>query len=413
MIDFYNQDQSVGLRVVRFQYLGCTFEGRGLLEWKPKDGGELHAFVEQVDGQMPKNIEIGRARIIKGKDRQCIHMRAYGGWHRIAVPGVALIDRFDVVSEKRLSIRFGHAIFSSPGNEYLKEVVSAGHAMLRGEGMDRILFPDSVETQRRFPGNRKQKGWSRKTVTVGDPVGARFVAEQDDAGFISVQWSLKRRYDRLGRWWKWPQAFRDALSILSGSELQIVQSQVECPTRTRMEITRQLETTQLGILAPVLGHALDREDLRLLTRFLYTGSKQATVAAKMFRQLAEASRQRTDAGVELLTATVLEAALRTLFAEPFVAGQANTFDAKKSLNRFARRYLDQRTWQDVLNDVHAAWQRLRHRNAHPDWLYGSRHTDAWNDRVIRDLQMLSQFYGAMILAMAGKKDPAKPAAAYV
>jgi len=52
-------------------------------------------------------------------------------------------------------------------------------------------------------------------------------------------------------------------------------------------------------------------------------------------------------------------------------------------------------------EVTKAWKRLRHRNAHPDWMDSIDRTDDGNRQAIEDMMLLAQFYGSMMLALAG------------
>jgi len=121
----------------------------------------------------------------------------------------------------------------------------------------------------------------------------------------------------------------------------------------------------------------------------------------MIDQVAEASRQLNWEATELLVATVLEAALRTLQNVPFVPGAKNSWKADKSLAAFCTRYLG-RGWEEQSRSVLAAWRRLRHKNAHPTWLTDSRRDEAAAGSALADMALLTRFYGTMIFAMAGR-----------
>lgn len=387
---------------VQFSYLDCSYEGRGVLRWSPHRGGELDAFVNTND-PLPQKIVFGRGG---PHAPDVIRMRTNRGQQRMRAT-VPLVDRFDLVEESRLNIRLPHLLMNSAGNSYIKPGTWNGRVVLRGLP-EHTIMPDVMHTRRQFPGRRTfAKGWKRNALSFGDPTGATVRGEKTDDGHLVVHWNLKSRYGRLGRPRCWPEAFRDALSVLTGSELHIVQSEVETRTRTRLELVTRRDSTKLGDLSLVSEQLLSKSDLRLLTRFFYKGGPEALVARMMFGQLAEATRQRTRAGLELLTATILEAALRTLQDTPFVPGKSNKFDAKRALRAFRNTYLDS-TWADVAADVLKAWKRLRHRNAHPEWLHAPSKPGDWYQAAYHDLMLLSRFYGAMILAMAGKEDTPKP-----
>lgn len=404
MLRYFENAQDYGLEYVHFEYLGCTYTGRGWLHWSPDDGAEIHATVD-TEGDLPDPIHLGAGLATPSLDQQCIRMRLHGLAGTAFAPDVWLRDRIDLINYRHLHVRVPRLVIVGGGNPRLGPDVSRGAAVLYGRhGM---VMPDRTTTVHRYAGQRGVKGRSQNLVKVGDRVGARFTGIAKDNDHLQVRWKLKPRYHRLGRWWRWSEAFLNAICILSGTELTAVCAHVETARRTWLEVRRKRAATDLGFLSPVPGEWLDKADLQRLTRFLYAGGPEAEVSRQIFRQLAEASRQKTQAGHELLTGTILEAALRTLQGVPYVHNRRNEFDAVKALRRFQRDYLD-RSWDSARKDVHEAWKRLRHRNAHPDWLFGGKRPDAWHQMAQEDLILVSQFYGAMILAMAGKQDPDKP-----
>ena len=63
-------------------------------------------------------------------------------------------------------------------------------------------------------------------------------------------------------------------------------------------------------------------------------------------------------------------------------------------------------WKKKIEDVFKAYERLRHRHAHPDWItaQGGMLSDSEIEQSINDMILLSRFYGYMILAISGIKD---------
>jgi uncharacterized membrane protein len=122
--------------------------------------------------------------------------------------------------------------------------------------------------------------------------------------------------------------------------------------------------------------------------------------------MADASRQNTTQGKELLLATILEAIFRTINQRPFKVG--DYYPAKKrqaDMLKFRIEFLSDK-WIDSCSKALELHEKLRHRNAHPDWLTSddgalskTRLQESYADMIY-----LSRFYGYMILAMAGFKD---------
>jgi hypothetical protein len=146
-----------------------------------------------------------------------------------------------------------------------------------------------------------------------------------------------------------------------------------------------------------------------LTEFFLRGDANAETCWTIFCQMTDASRQQTRQGQELLLATVLEAILRTMYKIPFrerkSGSPATPFNRKDLMEKFRIDFLGD-TWKKACEKALEVHTKLRHRNAHPDWLTSP-------DGTLSKIQLkessvalvfLSRFYGYMILAMAGFKD---------
>jgi hypothetical protein len=62
-----------------------------------------------------------------------------------------------------------------------------------------------------------------------------------------------------------------------------------------------------------------------------------------------------------------------------------------------------REWKESCERAVEVRNKLRHRNAHPDWLFeeGRRRSETQTTELLVDISFLSRFYGYMILALAG------------
>ena len=140
-----------------------------------------------------------------------------------------------------------------------------------------------------------------------------------------------------------------------------------------------------------------------LTRFFASHNPHAEICWSIFRRLAEASQQETWEARELLAGTTLEAVLRTLDNHPFAPGDYS-WKIKQSLASFRQAHLDA-AWEAACEKALVVRNRLRHRNAHPDWIThpGGLFSTPERRQSLEDLTFLSRFYGYMILALAGFK----------
>ncbi len=120
----------------------------------------------------------------------------------------------------------------------------------------------------------------------------------------------------------------------------------------------------------------------------------------------EASRQQSQQAQELLLATVLEAALRSIDERPFTPKKDNSWNVGKSLENFFNKYLSSEEWKGIRKQVMEAHCYLRDRNAHPDWLFnqGGSLSEDEKTKSLNSMILLSRFYGYMILALAGFKN---------
>jgi hypothetical protein len=142
---------------------------------------------------------------------------------------------------------------------------------------------------------------------------------------------------------------------------------------------------------------------RLIEFFLKRGTEDF-VCRNILGQMQEAARQQTWQASELLVSTILEAALRTLDNHPF-RDRDHSWKINQSMDLFRCRYLA-KEWTEPCERALEAHRRLRHRNAHPDWLFeeGRRRSEVQKTDVLRDISFLSRFYGYMIMALAGFTD---------
>ncbi len=262
-------------------------------------------------------------------------------------------------------------------------------------------MPDVVENSRKIAGEDAASGWSRSAIAFNDgQLTAR--AEKTEESYLKLEWSATGRNWNAKFCWEWMESFAQAYSILSGSAIQPVLRDEDNGKWRRVEVIRKLEPTRLGFIELLHMNFLDKQLLFNLAEFIAKEDLKATTCKGILQQVAEAARQRTLQARELLLATILEAALRTLYNKPFIEGISGRGEVEQLMKRFREDYLS-REWKRTCNKALSTWRRLRHRNAHPAWLF----TEKWTDDKFADSHMnmifLSKFYGQMVLVLAGQQ----------
>jgi hypothetical protein len=389
---------------VSLGYASGWYSGKGVLEWDPANGFMLRAFVDHRSGKRAP-MSAGRSGLAKPGDSRRIRLR-FGTRDSAITSPLMLVDRTDIAFQSYLRIRFHELFFFERKNwaKYYGPDVS-GRAVLSGF-LQRPRLPDSIErTAREADGRWSNPSWSRSALSLGHPIGftvrSRLHDERED--ILLVNWKLKPRFAGTGKWSQWPAAFARALSFVFGTVITVVESEARRPTLRRRYVRRAPDPVPFGPLRFCDAVEIDKDDVRRLTRFFYQRSRESRVAELMIDQIAAAAQQVSLEATQLLVATVLEAALRTIQSRPFVPGARSTWNASVSLNEFRRCYLSD-DWTDTCGRVLDAWNRLRHRNAHPTWLVENPDAYEAEREVFSDMMLLSRFYGTMIIAMAGKRN---------
>jgi hypothetical protein len=274
-------------------------------------------------------------------------------------------------------------------------------------------FPDELKTETTLNGQTIQTR-NKGGLCYDEANGLSVWGHRTENGLFRTSWALPKACSTKTEAWGWAEAARRALSILFAQTIwircvSVTRGNTEITELRRPEKVQHLDHNQQPItdFGPPDQWKFNRTAFIQLTRFFVSNSPHREICWNIFRRLAEASRQETWESRELLTGTTMEAALRTLDNHPFKPGD-HTWKVKQSLDSFRQNYLDS-NWEHACIKALEVRERLRHRNAHPDWVTnngGSFSKPEWR-QSIEDLTFLSRFYGYMILALAGFK-PLQP-----
>jgi hypothetical protein len=211
------------------------------------------------------------------------------------------------------------------------------------------------------------------------------------------------RWSRVDAWC-WAEAARDALGMILGQSPRLLEKSVMRHRHKYIDRRMDGAVTSVRPLALVGSDPIvDRDVFIRLATFLTRPSTNRDVAVGLYRQFIAAGTQQSWQATELLMATALEGALRTWAQHPFRAGD-QSFNWSRTFRAFISHLFPEPEWKGRIEDVKRAYFFLRDRNAHPDWLYertGIAH-DHEREKAYRALQLLGQFYGYVILRLAGE-----------
>ena len=400
----YSRETSWAVDQVRFEYRGGTYRGRGRLTWNPDRGFHLDAFLDRHGPALPNTIEFGKLRVVARSELRSIRM-CLEGFGRAISPQLVLGDQWELVRD-RLDIEFPSILFSRPCRQGAQSKKHYGSALFEvGKG---LVFPDRLDRQLRVNENLIKQTLSRGGIAYEDEA-LKLRAWQESEGQLRMEWVLTANAWSKTDAWKYAEGIEAALSFLGGRTVRLLERRTRRRSREYVERRKQPQPVYLGILSLPPRETrrpdqIEKEKFIELARFFTCCDKEASVARHICAQMAEASRQETRAAQELLCSTILEAALRTIDGRPFMLGDYS-WKIKDSLERFRVKYLSV-DWKETCQHVLEVRERLRHRNAHPDWLTaeGGGLSDTDLGRSLDDMIHLSWFYGYMVFALAGIKD---------
>ena len=228
-----------------------------------------------------------------------------------------------------------------------------------------------------------------------------------------LKWALLNKKWSRKDCWEFAEANRWALSIMFGCVVKLLKRKIIRGQQRLIEISKhedgerlQSHLTPCEVVRQSSGEVKKIIYLKLLKLFICE-NPQAKYCKVAFYQIYEVSRQKHWQAKELLLATILEAFLRSIENRPFKPRGKN-LDLKQSLEKFRLKYFLNKPdlWKRTCNLAIEAQEKLRHRNAHPDWLptRGGAFSGSSMEESLSDMCFLSQFYGYMILAVAGCND---------
>ena len=413
MID-YSKPAKFVLDGVRFRYRGGCFKGSGFLEWDPAKGFRIDALLDKSFAPVDAFKTLGQIIINTKEDTFIIWLNVRGHGKAYVPTAFPSDQKLSFPPDNHLSMNVQRVIFFSrwPFDKQTPSKFWSGSADYLT--VKKLEFPDPFNTQSTLGGQPFNANMSTGLHHDDDQKWCMTGRSLSDDRF-ELSWALNKNRWHRNDAWRFGEAARRSLSIISAQIVWIAKQDLSRDGQKIEELRRPAEAKSLRyFFHPLLGKDLGVvEDWKFnkvaflkLTEFFLRGGLHAETCWKIFCQMADASRQKTAQGQELLLATILEAVFRTINNRPFKAGGYYTKEMRTAdMERFRKDFLSDK-WVKACDKALELHGELRHRNAHPDWLTSDDGgmSKAELKKSYSDLIYMSRFYGYMILGMAGFKD---------
>jgi len=380
-----------------FYFKGYKYSGKGLIKWIPKSGFELDIMFTQPRIRS-SSIEVRSFKIPEKSDYSSI--RAWTdclGW--VLVPDINFSRLEMEITSSHISLRF-QRIIACENDHYITRGESWwGTSLYRVKSSSR--FRDAVEVSTSIKGEViRLEG---KNGFFHEEDETRLVGYFIESEYLYLSWKLsKSRYSKI-KAWNWPLGLQKALAIWLGENCQLLVREMRRDGKKIRETRSEEDISSLGHLSFFGDANIQKKVILNLADFFCESRTESSVCNLIFEQVLEASKQVTQSSQELLVATTLEAAMRTLYNYPTNRQDSSRGLVSKTLKgRFKSDYLSN-DWRKPCAKAIAAFDRLRTRNAHPDWLSDLGRVESVQEKsqALDDLTFLCRFYGYMILALSG------------
>ena len=363
------QEQEYFIENIRFDYNDCRYSGNGVMNWNSTTGFHIVAHVKRSK-PLPPRTDI---KLISLERKALIRMKLSDGVlaivPRVSVDDLAIIGGY-------LSLNVKYLIFIQHIKRGQKPSSSwFGSALY--ETRTNLILPDLVSQETRIGNLEPLPSHSLSGFHYEDNFGQKVVGQLNDKKFLDINWSLPNsNWTKLNNW-HFAKGLQDAISMISGEVIQLRSHQSYRCGRIYEEMRVGEQPFKLDILfRPFDYQKLNKNMVIQLANFLTCDSKESDICRRIFYQMADASQQRTSRASELLLSTILEAALRTLYNDPFVPDEnkrTDSFSLEGVLQKFRKQYFADnvqvgREWKKIISRVVQIQRRLRDHNAHPDWL---------------------------------------------
>jgi len=381
------------------------------MEWNPTDGFHLDALLDKTFAPVDSLKTLGQTIIHDRNDAFTIWLKVRGVGAAVAPNVFPLAQKKSLIPDNHLSIDQNRVIFFFQWPKECERHTESWSGSAVFLTKKKFEFPDSLKLETSLASEViESKFWTGLShKDTGDFSLSGRHLEDDN---FELNWSLAKSLWTKTDAWNFGEAARKALSIIFAQTIWIANLKITRGNREIFDFRKKNEVESLGYdfrplidIGPRQGDFNKSAFLKLVI-FFRKGGNNAEVCWNIFHQMADASRQDTTQGHELFLSTILEAIFRTINNRPFIpGGHYGREDREKDMASFQQNFLTA-NWDSACKKALELHARLRHRNAHPDWLTTPSGVLSKEElkKSTKDLIFLSRFYGYMILALAGFKD---------
>lgn len=403
MID-WRQDLDILVNEVEIRYEDELFHARGFLKWSPKIGFQLIGSIYDRTGSRRPIMTPGRTRSLP-KDHYCrILLKPKG--YLSATPRKAWFyhePMFPIPVFSDIDFSFGGLTFIQEWEPRKSGERHQSKTVFRVT--PKLHLPDRLEQKVSLDGDTVQETYSAKGLAFKtDSLTLRSWINQQ--GDLECYASLLKSKWKDYQAWRVPKALETALALCCGEHPVLFQSERNKCNRRFQEVWKEDEVVKFSVLSPIkVDPVIDKDVFLHLFQSLIKDHDVLNLAHQLCLQLREAMKQDSGAAMELLFATCLEGFLRTLSGNPFHENKKK-LSLQNELGKFGKKFRLPDEWKAISDEGIAAHDRIRHRNAHPDWLM-SRDGYLSEERLTQttdDLIKLARLYGFMVLAVTGFKE---------
>lgn len=393
----YAEPNELFVRDGQFDYEGARYHGNGWMRWNPETGARINLSADRVrpapQGLVTHGMHTGWLR----PEHYTTIRMTISGFDWVLAPHVGLVDRLDMLFGSYLSVDAKRLVWRDSWPSGRSSALS-GHVTLAFHERTGLFTP-LRETA--YVGDRKVlERHSAGESILAEVDGVEIFGRLDAKHRARIGWTASDSTIVRKSSWAFGYALRAALSLCAGCSASVLERQVARAGRTYRELQSYREPSRLVGLEWFLPGAgpTSTECLTLALAFL-SNPKLQRMSWGVFSQLLDSYNQRSWGSSELLVALILEGILRTLDNRPFVSGKK--YELQEPLMRLRQSFFPSITKKDCRRALEAQ-KRLRHHNAHPDWLSTEgRLTYQSLTQSSDDMAYLSRFYGRVIFEVAG------------
>jgi len=414
MVMDYDNPAKFVLDGVHFSYRGEMFKGTGFLEWDPVKGFHIDALLDKNFAPVDAFKTMGQILVNTKEDTFSIWLNVRGHGRAFVPVAFPLGQKHSFQPDNHLSMDLQRVIFFFrwPHDNETPSRFWSGSAIYLTKS--KIEFPDHLKSESTL-GGLPFHGSISTGLSHNDEENLCLTGRSPSDDKFELSWALNKTRWRRNDAWRFSEAARKALAIISAQTVWIASQKLSRDGQAIEDFRRQAEAERLGYyFQPLLNNDLGASErwnfnkvaLLKLTEFFLRGGLHAETCWKIFCQMADASHQRNTQAKELLLATILEAIFRTINNRPFKAGGHYRENMRKAdMEKFRTDFFSEK-WSKACNRALELHKELRHRNAHPDWLTSDDGglSKAELKKSYANLIFMSRFYGYMILGMAGFKN---------